>query len=50
MEWAGGDDWLANVDSLAAGAESGAIRELSREGKMYPTGWKWKGEHWQIAR
>lgn len=50
MEWAGGLDWEASLDSIAAGAEDGAIAELERQGKMFPKEWDWKGEHWKIAR
>ncbi|KAK8849385.1 hypothetical protein IAR55_004717 [Kwoniella newhampshirensis] len=50
MEWAGGADWEAYMDSLGAGAEEGAIQTLSKEGKRFPENWEWKGEHWKIAR
>ncbi|WVF69868.1 hypothetical protein IAT40_004649 [Kwoniella sp. CBS 6097] len=51
MEWAGGQDWEAYVDSLAAGdGEEGVLSALGKEGKAYPSSWKWKGEHWKIAR
>ncbi|OCF37468.1 hypothetical protein I317_03855 [Kwoniella heveanensis CBS 569] len=50
MEWVGGQDWEAYVDSLAAGGEEGVLIALEKEGKLYPSSWKWKGEHWKIAR
>ncbi|WVR04508.1 hypothetical protein IAU60_001512 [Kwoniella sp. DSM 27419] len=50
MEWAGGQDWEAYVDSLAAGGDEGIVQTLVKEGKAYPESWKWKGEHWKIAR
>ncbi|WVQ97913.1 hypothetical protein IAU59_005030 [Kwoniella sp. CBS 9459] len=50
MEWAGGQDWEAYVDSLAAGGDEGVLNALGKEGKAYPSSWKWKGEHWKIAR
>lgn len=50
MRWAGGDDWEAYIDSLSAGGEGGVLKALGSQGKMYPKHWKWKGEHWKIAR
>ncbi len=50
MEWAGGNDWEGYVDSLAAEGAKGAIQALSKQGKMYPEDWEWKGEHWELAR
>jgi hypothetical protein len=50
MEWAGGDDWEGFVDNLSTAGEESAFRVLKEEQKMYPSEWKWKGEHWRIAR
>lgn len=50
MEWAGGNDWEGFVDNLSSAGEPTALRVLKEEKKMYPSDWKWKGEHWQIAR
>jgi hypothetical protein len=50
MEWAGGVDWESYVDDLAKEDEDGAIKVLSKEKKLYPKDWEWKGEHWKIAR
>ncbi|WWD20006.1 hypothetical protein CI109_104479 [Kwoniella shandongensis] len=50
MEWAGGADWEAYMDSLGSGAAEGAIHTLTKEGKQFPKSWEWKGEHWKIAR
>lgn len=50
MEWAGGSDWEHYVDNLDAGGEHGVVEALRNSGKQYPKDWKWKGEHWKIAR
>ncbi|WRT64939.1 uncharacterized protein IL334_001879 [Kwoniella shivajii] len=50
MEWAGGEDWEAYIDSLSSGDEDGAIKATAKQGKQWPRDWKWKGEHWEIAR
>ena len=50
MEWAGGDDWEAYVDSLAFQKQNQVEKTLSREGREFPKGWAWGGEHWSIAR
>jgi hypothetical protein len=50
MEWAGGTDWEAFMDSLSAGGESEADALLQKHGKTFPKGWDWKGEHWHLAR
>ncbi|WWD07885.1 hypothetical protein V865_005992 [Kwoniella europaea PYCC6329] len=52
MEWAGGSDgdWQAYVDSLSSDDEKAVKKELKKQGKEFPDGWKWKGEHWEIAR
>lgn len=28
----------------------GVVSTLTKHGKMFPTDWEWKGEHWHIAR
>ena len=50
MEWAGGSDWEAYIDSLDAEGKDGAIKALAKHGKAFPSSWEWKGEHWHIAK
>ncbi|RXK35168.1 hypothetical protein M231_07580 [Tremella mesenterica] len=50
MEWAGGRDWQDYVDGLEPLGEKTALSALSKNGKMFPKDWEWKGEHWQLAR
>ncbi|WWC59432.1 uncharacterized protein I303_101988 [Kwoniella dejecticola CBS 10117] len=50
MEWAGGKDWPAYIDSLSFDDEKSASKELQKHGKGWPKGWKWKSEHWELAR
>ncbi|KAK4689391.1 bis(5'-nucleosyl)-tetraphosphatase (symmetrical), partial [Tremellales sp. Uapishka_1] len=50
MEWAGGDDYLAFVDSIGAGGGKSVATALNKANKMYPTDWEWGGQHWQIAK
>ncbi|WVW78657.1 hypothetical protein I302_100617 [Kwoniella bestiolae CBS 10118] len=50
MEWAGGEDWQAYVDSLSFDDEKAVRKELKKHGKEFPGGWEWKGQHWEIAR
>ena len=50
MEWAGGENWETFIDNLSGAGDPTALRVLKEERKMYPSDWKWKGEHWQIAR
>lgn len=50
MQWAGGDDWESYVDKLADDVEDGVIKSLSKDKRLYPKDWEWKGEHWKIAR
>ncbi|EIW65804.1 hypothetical protein TREMEDRAFT_35995 [Tremella mesenterica DSM 1558] len=50
MEWAGGRNWQDYVDGLEPLGEKTALSALSKNGKMFPKDWEWKGEHWQLAR
>lgn len=50
MQWAGGEDWESYVDKLADDVEDGVIKSLSKDKRLYPKDWEWKGEHWKIAR
>jgi hypothetical protein len=50
MEWAGGEKWAEYIDSLLEGGDGGMFKALGAGGKMFPKGWEWRGEHWQIAR
>ncbi|WWC67779.1 uncharacterized protein I206_101691 [Kwoniella pini CBS 10737] len=50
MEWAGGKDWQAYIDSLSFDDENSASKELQKHGKGWPKNWKWKSEHWEIAK
>ena len=50
MEWAGGKDWKKFIDDMADEEEEVAVRTLRKKGKQYPKSWKWKSQHWHIAR
>jgi hypothetical protein len=50
MEWAGGKDWGAFIESINLGGEESVKEELKKSGKDYPSDWVWEGEHWQIAK
>jgi len=50
MEWAGGDDWKKFIDDMADEDEEGLVKTLRRQGKQWPKSWKWKSQHWHIAR
>ena len=50
MEWAGGQDWEAYMDSLAFGSQEHIVKTLQGEGRAFPKGWKWGEQHWKIAR
>jgi hypothetical protein len=50
MQWAGGEDWESYVDKLADDVEDGVIKSLSKDKRLFPKDWEWKGEHWKIAR
>ena len=50
MEWAGGEDWERFVDDMDAGGQGALVHVLQAQGKSFPKEWKWKSEHWKIAR
>ncbi|WVQ75211.1 hypothetical protein IAR50_004823 [Cryptococcus sp. DSM 104548] len=50
MEWVGGDNWETVVDDLAAKDDEELVHVLGRKDKQFPNEWKWKGEHWEIAK
>ena len=50
MEWAGGKDWENYIDEIAEDDEEDVIKTLRTVRKQFPSHWKWKGEHWKIAR
>jgi hypothetical protein len=50
MEWAGGKDWESYIDEIADDDEEDVIKTLRVTRKQFPRHWKWKGEHWKIAR
>ena len=50
MEWAVGEEWEEYIENLSQGGEGGMLKGLGAEGKMFPKGWEWKGEHWKLAR
>ncbi|WWC87114.1 uncharacterized protein L201_002000 [Kwoniella dendrophila CBS 6074] len=51
MEWAGGENWEEFIDNLNDEDDEGLVLEqLKKQNKDWPKGWKWKGEHWKIAR
>lgn len=50
MEWAGGKDWENYIDEIAEDDEKDVIKTLRTVRKQFPRHWKWKGEHWKIAR
>jgi hypothetical protein len=50
MQWAGGKDWEAWLESSTAGQLGAPLEHFKSNGKSYPDDWEWKGEHWHIAR
>ena len=56
MEWAGQGNWQDFVDGLDTeqsddeDIDDGALDRLTALGKVFPKHWKWKSQHWKIAR
>ncbi|ORX39259.1 Metallo-dependent phosphatase-like protein [Kockovaella imperatae] len=54
MEWAGGDAWEDFVDSFQSDDEQDLRADeqdrLEAMRKGFPKHWKWKSQHWKIAR
>ncbi|ODN78369.1 hypothetical protein L202_04010 [Cryptococcus amylolentus CBS 6039] len=50
MEWVGGEKWQSVVDDLADKSDKELVHVLGRKDQRFPEEWKWKGEHWEIAR
>ena len=50
MEWAGGSNWEGYIDGFTTDEEDDALQALTAQNKVYPKHWKWKSQHWKIAR